>query len=90
MNFHFQIGGQESDGVPNPKEMVVAIGSLPSSEILPMQIEFHSEKIGLVRIPYVEFRRVKQGFEETTLSNEHQNAPVTFSMIVFSKKKSYT
>jgi hypothetical protein len=77
-------------GVPDPKEMVVWIGSTPSHEILPMQIEFHSNEIGQVQIPYVEFQRVKQGSEETTLSNDQQNIPIKFSMVVFPKTATCT
>lgn len=72
-------------GSPDPKEMTVWIGTAPSDEILPMQIEFQSNGNAPVRIPYVEFQRVKQGFEEITVSNKHQNSPIRFTMVVQSK-----
>jgi hypothetical protein len=70
------------DGAPDPNEMVLWIESKPSGEILPFQIEFQSEGLRSERIPYVEFKRVKQGLEEFTLSNAHQGIPLQIDMLV--------
>lgn len=69
-------------GAPDPKAMILWIGSTPSDEILPLQIEFQSDGFQPERIPYVEFKRIKQGFEETTLSNAHQGISLQFDMVI--------
>lgn len=69
-------------GTPDPKEMVVWMKSIPSEETLPTHIEFHSERVDPVQFPYIEFKRVKQGSEEITLTNEHQNTPIKFTLVL--------
>lgn len=69
-------------GEPDPKEMVLWIGSIPSNDIIPMQIEFQSHGFQPESLPYIEFKRVKEGFEETTLSNAHQDIPMQFNIVI--------
>lgn len=60
-------------GEIEPKTMYLKIGPTKSAETHPVQLDFFSPGSGSERIPYVEFRAVKQGQEEITLSNEHQS-----------------
>jgi hypothetical protein len=67
------------------KSMVLQMGPAGSPLMQPAQIDFISAKYGEIRLPYVELQRVKQGVDETTISNEHQNLPFKFQ-IVFNVK----
>ncbi len=76
-------------GKLEPKELVVHIGPIQNSEIRPVQFEFISENTDIERIPYVELRVEKQGFEEITLSNYHQNLPAKIHLVVNSKNRTF-
>ncbi len=59
----------------------IKIGLSEPKKFHPAQIEFFSSA-GDERIPYVELWNIKQGKEEVTLSNEPQNIPLKFSIVL--------
>jgi hypothetical protein len=69
-------------GELDPKSLYLHLGATKSPTMLPVQIDFFSPQFGNERIPYVEFRSIKEGQEEATISNEYQNIPATFHIIL--------
>jgi hypothetical protein len=67
-------------GEIDPSTMWVKIRSTKAEKPRPAQIEFLYENID-EKIPYVELWKLKEGEEEATFSNEHQNIPIKFFMI---------
>jgi hypothetical protein len=62
--------------------MFFSIGPTEPSEIHPMQFDFISGTLGQERIDWVELRNVKSGNVEATITNEHQNIPFQFRIVV--------
>lgn len=68
-------------GEIDPKNMYVKLGPTKSPIHRPAQFDFSSPQIGSERIPYVDFRIVKAGQEEVTLSNSHQKIAMNITLI---------
>lgn len=68
-------------GEIDPIGMHLKLGSVRSKTARPVQFEFIS-KTECERIAYVELWMVKQGQEEITLTNDQQNIPVKFSIVM--------
>jgi hypothetical protein len=64
-----------------PTGMYLKLGPTRSKNTRPAQIEFVSETQS-ERIPYVELWTIKQGEEEVTLSNDQQNIPIRFLVVL--------
>jgi hypothetical protein len=63
-------------------KMAISMGPLQSPETQPTQIDFISIEHGQERIPYVELRNVQAGDVEATLTNDHQNIPFRFRIVI--------
>jgi len=59
----------------------VTITPNPPKLTIPVRIEVRAA-FGIVTIPYVDLRVVKQGLRLITLTNEHQNRPIVFSVLL--------
>ena len=77
-------------GEMDPRQMKIWMGpsKLPIMQIA--EIDFISTELGVERIPYVELCIVKQGREEITLSNGHQNIPYKFELIINGRTRQTT
>jgi hypothetical protein len=60
----------------------LVLGTSTGSKIRPMQIEFWSPRYGSEKLVYVELKLEKQGTEEITLSNKHQDHPFQIQVTI--------
>ena len=68
-------------GKIDPSKGYLSLGPAVSEELIPMQLDMIPRSGATTHIPYVEFRVIKQGSEEITLSNEHQPTPLHFQFV---------
>jgi len=69
-------------GEIEPKHIKIKMGPAISPQMYSTHVDFILPKLVVERIPYVELSRIKHGQEEITLSNEHQNIPYKFRLII--------
>jgi hypothetical protein len=67
-------------GSNNLKAKSVQVGPIRTPIITPIQVDFHSPGFQTERIPYIELRNIKDGQEEATFNNNHQNIPMKLSL----------
>ncbi len=69
-------------GELDSRQMKIQMGPTKTPMMHSAQIDFISPELGIERIPYVELSMIKHGQEEITLSNEGQNIPYKFRLVI--------
>jgi hypothetical protein len=76
-------------GLTLTNESRLKLGTVASGHIIPTRFDLIAEG-DTASLPYVEMKNVKQGFDESTATNEHQPISVHITMIVNSAKRNMT
>jgi hypothetical protein len=69
-------------GSENLKAKSVKMGPIRTPIVTPAQLDFYSPGSQTERIPYIELRNIKDGQEEATFNNDHQNIPMKLSLLI--------
>lgn len=76
-------------GPIDPKTGKLILGPSPSKESIPIRIDVFTEDKEAMIIPYVDFRVVKGGMLEVTISNTEQPIPLKFDLVFRKDEKHF-
>jgi hypothetical protein len=76
-------------GEIDPKSTKMKLGPPRDQPSLPAKIEFYSQSRQTETFEYVALKKVKQGSEEITLSNEDQNSPVIYRITLHREEERF-
>ena len=76
-------------GILESQDMYLEMGVIQSTEVKPALLEFSSPGYETVSFPYIEFKTIKQGTQEITISNEQQDMPFKFQLTLNKQTQQY-